>query len=366
MDPLTREAVVKRYRKAKERRHAWEAHWQECYDFALPQRGGFVGPTRPGEKKTDRLFDGTAADAVDQLAASLLAQLTPPWSRWFGLAAGSDVAPEERGALAPALERTAAIVQSHFDRSGFAVEMLLRPVNIIESRLDPDRLRIYQGELTYREANGEAFLELQGRRLVSASCCWDPAYGAPGEGDNSVIAAVFTDAEGSYWLHGVRYLNHDPSRLGEADEATQMCRQVAEFARALYLPAVKLETNGLGKFLPGRLRQEMAAAAVPCAVIEAATTRPKDQRILEAFDAVLAAGALHAHIGVWDTPFIQEMREWRPGATAGRGRALDDGLDAVSGCLLSEPVRLRRYPLPVRRDWRPGGGVLAAETDFQP
>jgi hypothetical protein len=27
---------------------------------------------------------------------------------------------------------------------------------------------------------------------------------------------------------------------------------------------------------------------------------------MEAFDAVLAAGALHAHRSVWDTPFVRE------------------------------------------------------------
>lgn len=116
-------ALLKRYRKAKDRRAVWESHWQECYDFALPLRDGILRNATPGEKKSDRLFDGTAPDAVDQLAASLLAQLTPPWAQWFGLTAGSELLPEERQAVAPALERAATVLQSHFDRSNFAVEM---------------------------------------------------------------------------------------------------------------------------------------------------------------------------------------------------------------------------------------------------
>ena len=80
--------LLKRFRKAKERRALWEAHWQECYDYALPLRDGVMHRPNPGEKKGDRLFDGTAADAVDQLAASLLSELTPPWAQWFGLTAG--------------------------------------------------------------------------------------------------------------------------------------------------------------------------------------------------------------------------------------------------------------------------------------
>ena len=73
MTDITPQSIIERYRRAKERRAVWESHWQECYDFALPQRDGIIRDAQPGEKKTDKLFDGTAPDAVDQLAASLLA-----------------------------------------------------------------------------------------------------------------------------------------------------------------------------------------------------------------------------------------------------------------------------------------------------
>lgn len=253
-------------------------------------------------------------------------------------------------------------------RSGpnkFKSQMLLEPVNVSEGRLDPDRLRLYEDQLVYREGNDEATLSLGKRRLVSASCWWDPSFGAPGKGDASVIAALFTDEEGDYRLHGIRYLEHDPDLAPDVDEATQLCRQVAAFVRDHYLPAVTLETNGLGRFLPGLLRRELVVAGLQCAVVEKASTRSKDLRILDAFDAVLAAGRLHAHRGVWSTPFVAEMREWRPGA-----HARDDGLDAVSGCLLSEPVRLPRLPPPTakeiksRANWRPGSEGFKAKTEF--
>lgn len=123
MEKITPKDVIERFRRAKERRSTWEAHWQECYDYALPQRDGFIRSGQAGEKKTDKLFDGTAPDAVDQLAASLLSQLTPPWSRWFGLAAGTDTPAEDREELAADLEATASVLQSHLDLSNFAVEM---------------------------------------------------------------------------------------------------------------------------------------------------------------------------------------------------------------------------------------------------
>jgi Bacteriophage head to tail connecting protein len=116
-------SLQSRYRRAKERRAAWEGLWQECYDFSLPTRDSAVRGTSTGPRKWDRIFDGTAPDAVDQLAASLMAQLTPPWARWFGFTAGTDVEAEERSSLAVELERANSIMQSHFDRSNFAVEM---------------------------------------------------------------------------------------------------------------------------------------------------------------------------------------------------------------------------------------------------
>jgi hypothetical protein len=176
-----------------------------------------------------------------------------------------------------------------------------------------------------------------------------------------VVAAVFVDAEGGYWLHAVRYLSHDPTQLQETDEATQLCRQVAEFALQMHLPAITIETNGLGRFLPALLRRELGATRVACAVVEQFSHSSKEQRILDAFDPLLAADALHAHAGVWSTPFIEEMREWRPAR-----RCRDDGLDAVSGCLLAEPVRLRRYAPGPRRDWRPGSAAQAAAVEFEP
>lgn len=115
--------LIRRYDQAKDRRSTWESTWQECYDYTLPQRGGFTSVMQPGKIRTEHLFDGTALDAVDQLAASLLGHLTPPWTQWFGFKPGPDLNPEEAQALAPILEDSAKVIQAHFDRSNFSVEM---------------------------------------------------------------------------------------------------------------------------------------------------------------------------------------------------------------------------------------------------
>jgi len=116
----TREAEADRaclasYERALTRRRAWEGTWQECYDHTLPRNPGEGGAT---------LYDGTAADCAEQLAASLLAELTPPWSRWFGLTPARGISETEGGAdAARMLEESAEILAEHFTRSNFAIEM---------------------------------------------------------------------------------------------------------------------------------------------------------------------------------------------------------------------------------------------------
>src|SRR5687768_8811426 len=71
------EKLMRRFGMAQARRRDWEPLWQEAYEFSLPQRNSFDG-SRPGARRMDRLYDATALDAVEQLAASLLGNLTPP------------------------------------------------------------------------------------------------------------------------------------------------------------------------------------------------------------------------------------------------------------------------------------------------
>ncbi len=114
--------ILKSYEQAKSRRQNWEGLWQDCYNYALPQRDSFGGFLK-GQSKTDHLFDGTAMDSVEQLAASLLGNLTPPWSQWFGFTPGPEMSSEDSELLAPALEKAATLLQSHLDRSNFTTEI---------------------------------------------------------------------------------------------------------------------------------------------------------------------------------------------------------------------------------------------------
>ncbi len=252
-----------------------------------------------------------------------------------------------------------AAVRARTGPQKFRAQMMLEPVADGACRLDPDRLVAYDWPLDYSEGNGAPVLALGGTRLMSASCWWDPSYGKA-DGDASVVAVVFADEAGNRYLHEVKYLSV-PGDARAEDEAKAFCRQVAEFARRNHVPNLRVETNGLGGFLPGLLRAEMSASATACAVVGFHNRVPKMRRILDAFDARLASGMLHAHRGVWATPFIAEMREWR----ADIGGVRDDGLDAVAGCLSGDPVRFPAVARPHAPDWRPGAGSHRASTEFE-
>ncbi len=255
-----------------------------------------------------------------------------------------------------------ALLKRQSGPNKFFSQMMLEPVNITDGRLDVDLLMHYDGALEYHEAQQKIQLSLNGHKLVSCNAWWDPAFGSADKKkkrDSSVLAVVFTDEEGQQYLHHISYLLVN-CKEGE-DEATLQCQKVADILEKLFVPSVTVETNGIGMFLPAILRRELGVKNIPCAVIDKASRRPKNIRILEAFDAVMAARALYVHKDVGETPFLREMMEWQPKRKGGN----DDGLDAVAGALSLEPVRLKRVYSTMQTGWHKGSQSYQARSDFE-
>lgn len=238
----------------------------------------------------------------------------------------------------------------------FAAQMMLVPVNTAEGRLDISLLRFYDDELDYAKELQTLFLG--GKKMSSAAAFWDPAIGSR-RGDSSVLAVVFIDEDGHYYLHRMLYLK--VKKQDGIDPATAQCKMVAGVAKELMLPSVSVESNGVGGLLPGLLRNEMANSRVLAGVIDVHNSESKTMRILNAFDAILAAERLSVHKSVLRTPFITEMQEWRPFVEKQR----DDGVDAVAGALLMRPVKLPRlYRPPGSYEWTTGMTAGKAKTEF--
>lgn len=108
------------YQQSLQQRSNWESVWQECYTYALPTRETTFSP---GAQKIPGLYDATAMDATDRLAALMLSELTPPWVQWFQLNAGEELSTNEKIQIAPTLNKISQTLQLHLDRSNFSTEI---------------------------------------------------------------------------------------------------------------------------------------------------------------------------------------------------------------------------------------------------
>jgi hypothetical protein len=82
--------VIKRHAKAEGDRGTWETHWEEIAKRVLPNyAGSFTGRDHreQGAKRTEEMFDSTAALALQKFSAAMESMLTPRNSRWHRLAA---------------------------------------------------------------------------------------------------------------------------------------------------------------------------------------------------------------------------------------------------------------------------------------
>ena len=123
VDDIELEKVYNKYLLAMEKRLEWEQDWNECYSYALPQKSGLFNGGQFSRKKNYDIFDSTAENGVEQLAGSILSELTPPWSKWFGLGFGIDEKDlDSKSEKYKELDKIQKILQSHFDRSNFYVE----------------------------------------------------------------------------------------------------------------------------------------------------------------------------------------------------------------------------------------------------
>lgn len=79
--------IIERWDEMDARRGTWRSHWQDVTDHVMPRKADIETRRSPGEKRTEKQFDGTAADALDELAAMLFSNMTPPNAKWLSMRA---------------------------------------------------------------------------------------------------------------------------------------------------------------------------------------------------------------------------------------------------------------------------------------
>ena len=73
------------FSQLKNKRQNWESHWQEIADYVLPRRADVNIDRTAGDKRTERIFDGTALHASELLSSSLHGMLTNAATPWFSM-----------------------------------------------------------------------------------------------------------------------------------------------------------------------------------------------------------------------------------------------------------------------------------------
>lgn len=92
--------LIKRWEQLVTDRSTWEAHWEEVAERVLPRaKHSFLSGARiqtHGEKRTQKMFDSTAAIALERFAAAMESMLTPRNMTWHRLTASDPVLMKRR------------------------------------------------------------------------------------------------------------------------------------------------------------------------------------------------------------------------------------------------------------------------------
>lgn len=234
---------------------------------------------------------------------------------------------------------------------------------ISETRLDPSRIIPYADEPVIRIANKIASMHLGQVKIAGCAARWDPSS-AKTNSDVSAFALVFQDE------HGRRYLHRNVELTGEVAEfdpdgkvitggqVWQICDLVEQF----HISRIVVETNGVGAFAPAILRAALKQRKLRCAVKDTPAIENKNKRILEAYEPIMSANMLWAHMEVLQSEFWDQMKDFNPGT---RNQA-DDHIDAGAAAITDMPERItvrieEKTNGPKQQNWRPGSAVHEVE-----
>ena len=121
MDNIAKKYLSK-FEKAKAFRENWVSLFEECYEYALPQRESFYYEER-GQRRDEKIFDETAVVGVQEFASRLQSGIVPNFARWADLMSGSEVPPDQREAVDNELDEVTEYVFEVLQNSNFSQEV---------------------------------------------------------------------------------------------------------------------------------------------------------------------------------------------------------------------------------------------------
>lgn len=236
---------------------------------------------------------------------------------------------------------------------------------VTESRLDPDRIRLYDVEPEVIIANNQVTMMLGKTKVIGVVAFWEPALGKI-KSDASAFTILFTDAKGHLYWHVCKGLKGDFADFTNGKITGGQVIQIKNLVLKYQIPSVTIETNGIGGFAPKLLREALKGTG--CGVVEEFSTINKQKRILDALEAPLQSRFLWAHVSVADeenSPVFGQMRDFNPEFT----NQPDDYIDSLAGAVLKTPVRIGKMVRNINttqstiNKWRPGTGQYRVIVD---
>lgn len=86
MPALSRDRYSKRRAAMRAKRSSYDEHWRDLGEHILPRRTRFNDEdANKGDKRNDKIYNGTATQALNILAAGMMAGLSSPSRPWFKL-----------------------------------------------------------------------------------------------------------------------------------------------------------------------------------------------------------------------------------------------------------------------------------------
>ena len=77
--------IIRKTDELKSKRVNFEKLWQEISELVLPRKADFTVRQETGVSRTRKLFETTAVNAAEILAAGLHGLMTNPSGKWFSL-----------------------------------------------------------------------------------------------------------------------------------------------------------------------------------------------------------------------------------------------------------------------------------------
>ena len=114
--------LLARYRKAKGIKDQWIPIFEDCYEYALPQRESFYSESI-AKRRSERIFDETAVVGVQEFASRLQSGIVPNYARWADFVSGSEIPKGEQKEINETLDSVTEYVFEILQNSNFSQEV---------------------------------------------------------------------------------------------------------------------------------------------------------------------------------------------------------------------------------------------------